>query len=736
MQVAPGMLFILHHGGVTAWNSSRAVMETLATWKGSEKDLADLLPYLESIPSKNVGDQKRLATALAKLPSHFTTPELKKRCRLLQTKAHYFGGLPLGENWCASVKGFLQSPALDEQLFAVMLTLDGLGEKRQQPHSPQGKLIQSATDWLKESNVIWIPRVHGPELRGISLARLNYFQAKDAVKKLDALLSILSLVEIADASQGGLPLQKWAQKELLTITRIPIAKRHWENLAAQLAPAIEFSDPAFLLVADTFLRTFGASDVGGIWLANLVAQIQPPSPFNATAFRWARSYGGDRKSEFLKALHGLDFFKPTTVLEPPSSFTSYSTEELRDEILLGVARRDDGVHLLVQKKNRVQIRLWGDRQAKLDYLLPLSGIRLPDLRGRAFLHEEGATLVIGSALVHLKKDGDIQIKSMQGRALDIHALDSTLLVLTSQEGIEFFLEVHDLLSKEKLLSIPLPLKKNRYAKLITTQNAVWVLQEKVPTAFKVSLPDAGEVTSFPLPFLPTSRDIESAVPFQDGIAIPGTQSAQPFLVFFKEGGFQQFIHPSMSRQTVFGHSEGIGISLAPLTPGLEPFPSPQMSWWKNGQSEAHFKTLAEPSPRIPSLEFYGKPMTSNYPSQILFLRGNDSGQTIVQAQAFSEQNILQPLWDTTLKPYQFQALARRMPAPWFGNQLWLLPLSFSSLPGQPTPITLILFDQKGRIVDEFQTATPSNSTLFTELIPLEDSVILRTGNQLHLLGEY
>jgi hypothetical protein len=161
-----------------------------------------------------------------------------------------------------------------------------------------------------------------------------------------------------------------------------------------------------------------------------------------------------------------------------------------------------------------------------------------------------------------------------------------------------------------------------------------------------------------------------------------------------------------------------------------------MSWWKNGQSEAHFKTLAEPSPRIPSLEFYGKPMTSNYPSQILFLRGNDSGQTIVQAQAFLEQNILQPLWDTTLKPYQFQALARRMPAPWFGNQLWLLPLSFSSLPGQPTPITLILFDQKGRIVDEFQTATPSNSTLFTELIPLEDSVILRTGNQLHLLGEY
>jgi len=315
-------------------------------------------------------------------------------------------------------------------------------------------------------------------------------------------------------------------------------------------------------------------------------------------------------------------------------------------------------------------------------------------------------------------------------------LDSTLLVLTAQDEGAFFLEAHEFLSNEELFSVSVPLKKNRHARLIPTADAVWILQEKVPAAFRVSLPDGESPLTFSLPFLPTSHDIESAIPFEKGIAIPGTQSAQPFLVFFKNGAFEQLTHPPMSRQTVFGLSKGIGIALEPLTPGLKPFPSPQMSCWQNGQSQAPFKTLAEPSPRIPSLEFYGKPFSSTHPNQILFLRSDNSGKITVQAQTPSKQNALQPVWKSTLKAYSFQSLARRMPAPWFGDQRWLLPLSFSSLPGQPTPITLLLFDHEGHILDEFQTATPSNSTLFTELIPLQDAVVLRTGNQLHLLGEY
>ena len=114
-----------------------------------------------------------------------------------------------------------------------------------------------------------------------------------------------------------MPLQKWAQTELLTLTRIPTAKTRWENLAGQIAPPFEFSNPTFIPRAETFLRIFGASDFGVAWLSQLIAQIQPSSPFKATAFRWTRIYGGKRKSEYLQTLHGNDFFRSAKTHDPP-----------------------------------------------------------------------------------------------------------------------------------------------------------------------------------------------------------------------------------------------------------------------------------------------------------------------------------------------------------------------------------------------------------------------------------
>jgi outer membrane protein assembly factor BamB len=732
IQVAPGLAFVIRPGGITAFSSPQAILNSLADAPlDAPLDAANLsriLPYLEGIDMSDQSTALKVTDRAVELANQAPTKELADRLYLVAARG--FFTLAEGNRALSLLNPLFQSKILPLRIKAAELALDVL--ERTDPAHPK---MDRVLGILENSGLTEITRYDGrTERLEIALSRARVLQqgkrSFGSEKHLDALLGLLDLEQISGQMQGKVELEVWARNQLQAILQNPITAARMERRAKRAFQLEEASD--------SLLRRYAGTDAAWQWLQARAKSALKDRPVSIQVASWLRNFDWPQRtsSEPLidpDLLLGSDYPDPI-----PHQLAVLNSIELGNARILDLAMLGGHARLLLKEAGRLSLVDLEPERVKQSPAFRLTNDprSLPaDLRSRSFVHANGATVVLDWQWLQLKPSGEIQKIELPGRATEFLRLGYLLAFLCDRGDGSMELQVRDLLSGNRLLQMPVPLQNDRFHRLAWNGTEIMLFQDQTSQTLLVPLFHAAANSTLPLPTSPGTRELDSIIPLPKGYVLPYYSRSRLYLQRLDGQQSVSIPQPNRSGLRTFFATTGYGWLQQPMAPGSGGSPPLSLVWPGSGDPNRNRLEFPEGDLRFPQLEGYTHKVVDLKLGRLLTLSNGPDRNLRIQQWDLPKDAPPQLAWSLALPDLKYDGLVGRLPAPATGADGILLPLKFRASREQNAQVVNLLIDQNGNLLDRLDLSATNNSSLYIESLLKSGRAVLRNEKTIYLLGD-
>ena len=731
LQVAPGLAFIIRPGGITAFSSPDAILKSLAGSNWDSEAVERLLPYLESVDLSDPVTARKVADRARDLANSAPTPELKERLAMVAARGSFVAGQ--GQEALALLRPLLNSTTEARRVRAAELSLDVL--ERTDPTHPAMDEVLAILEADPNRRVL---RFDGSlERKELAVARARVLQTgkRDfgSEEHLDALLRLLMQDGLDNLRQGNLSLAEWARLQVQSALRDP---KLAERVERRARIAFEAEPPS-----DSLMQRFAGTQTAWEWLRDRARAVGDDRAQALRLASWLRGYAWPQadRAELSELLPMELLVGAGGNLALPASLDTLAQLELGRARLIDFGVFEGRLIVLAQADvNCYLVELSADDQYQgSPHRLAESRSSLPDLRGQSFVHGDGAALLVGDRWLSLPlRDGQRQEFQLSGKVESGSVLRFgellAFLCARGDGGLE--LEVRDLRSPTRLLSLPLPLRDDRFHTLAWNGDRLLVLQDGSEIALQVPLFARGEVERTGLITGPSTHELERLIPLPDGLVLPYSSRGQKLLWVLRDGQEEALLQRPQHDLRTFRAPTGFGWLQSPLAPDPNRDDGPVLFW--NGAAEAQGRTFPFGSEevRFPQLESYSREREDFATDRLLTTHPTEDGTVQIRAWRLPESGDPVASWELTLEDIPFDRLVGRLPAPVAHDRGWLIPLKLLNSRTAAPRLILLLVNAKGELVDRLELEAPGNSSLRIQPVLGDGFAALRHESRLYLLG--
>ncbi|MCH2100732.1 MAG: PQQ-binding-like beta-propeller repeat protein [Planctomycetes bacterium] len=728
LQVAPGLAFVLRPGGITAFSSPDAILKSLARSNWDSKTVERLLPYLESVDLSDPATASKVAERAHKLAENAPNAELSERLTMVAARGSLVAGQ--GNDALTLLISVLESRSDPRKVRAAELALDVIERT-----DPTHKAMNSVLAILEADSNRHVLRFDGSlEPKGLALARARVLQAgkRDfgSEAHLDALLSLLTQEGLETARQGDLNLVEWARLQVQSVLRDPQLANRIER-RAQIAFDTEPPN-------DSLMQRFAGTDTAWKWLRNRARTIGNDRASALLLASWLRRYSWPQAQNNDFELIPTDLLVGSDPISKlPAGLEPLAQLELGTARLLDFDIFDGRLIVLAQSNvNSYLVELSADDQYQgKPFRLAETRASLPDLRGRSFVHTQGAALMLGDRWLNLPlRDGQREEHTLSGRVQNALRLGQLVALLCARGDGGIELEVRDLETATRLLSLPLPLRDDRFHTMAWKNDRLMVLQDGMAKALEVPIFTNGEIEEIPLINGPSTHQLERMIPLEDGLVLPYSRHGQKLLWLLRQGKQEALLQRPQHDLRTFRAPTGFGWLQSPLAPDPGRDEGPVLYW--SGKSERSGRQLpfGDAETRFPQLESYSREREDFATDYLLTARAHGQSGTEISAWHLPASGDPISSWTLPLADIPFERLVGRLPAPIASDAGWLIPLKLLNSRTTAPRLILLLVTNEGKLRSRLELEAPGNSSLRIQPALGNGYAALRHESRLYLLG--
>lgn len=728
LQVAPGLAFVLRPGGITAFSSPDAILKSLAASEWDVDKVERLLPYLEGVDLSDPMIALKVADHAQALAKTAPNAELGERLALVAARGSFIAGN--GPNALELLHPILDSAANDRRVRAAELALDVL-ERTDPTHVAMDRVL----DILEADPNRRVLHFDGTlERKELAIARARVLQTgkRDfgGEEHLDALLRLLMQDGLDNERQGQLSLAEWARSQVQRALRDPKLAARVERRARI---AFEAEPPS-----DSLMQRFAGTDTAWEWLRDKSRAVGDDRAMALRLASWLRGYAWPQAQGMELSLIPAELLVGMTrSASLPVSLDPLAQIDLGAGRLLDFAVLNDRLLVLAQSDvNCYLVELAADgTHTSAPFRLAESRAALPDLRGRSFVHENGASLLLGDRwlLVPLADEQPEEIR-LSGRVRHVLRFGQLLALLCAPGNGGIELEVRDLSSGTRLLSMPLPLKDDRFHALAWTGDDLLILQDGTTQALRVPLFQRGQTESVPLIVGPGTHQLERLIPLKDGLVLPYTSSGRKALWLLRGDREEALLQRPQHDLRTFRAPTGFGWLEAPLAPDPGEENGPILYWQGSDESSGRQFPFGSADIRFPQLESYSREREDFETDRLLTAQESRNQGVLLRAWRLPRDGDPVESWTLTLDDIPYDRLVGRLPAPVATDQGWLLPLKLLNSQTESPLLVMLLLSADGKLLGRLELEAPGNSSLRIEPVLGDGFAGLRHESRLYLLG--
>lgn len=728
LQVAPGLAFVLRPGGITAFSSPDAILKSLAASDWDIDKVERLLPYLEGVDLSDPMIARKVADHAEALAKTAPNPELGERLALVAARGSFIAGD--GPNALELLAPILDSTASERRVRAAELALDVL-ERTDPTHAAMDQVLEI----LEADPNRRILHFDGSlERKELAIARARVLQTgkRDfgSEDHLDALLRLLMQDGLDNERQGQLSLAEWARLQVQRALRDPKLAARVERRARI---AFDAEPPS-----DSLMQRFAGTDTAWEWLRNKSRAVGEDRAMALRLASWLRGYAWPqakgKELELIPAELLVGMAGPTSL---PVGLNPLAQIDLGTARLLDFAVLNDRLLVLAQSDvNCFLVELAADgTHTSAPFRLAESRAALPDLRGRSFVHENGASLLLGDRwlLVPLRDDQHQEVR-LSGRVRHVLRFGQLIALLCARGDGGMELEVRDLSSATRLLSMPLPLKDDRFHALAWTGDDLLILQDGTTQALRVPLFQRGQTKTVPLIVGPGTHQLERLIPLKDGLVLPYTSSGRKALWLLRGDREEALLQRPQHDLRTFRATTGFGWLEAPLAPDPSDENGSVLYWQGSDESSGRQFPFGSADIRFPQLESYSRKREDFASDRLLTAQESRNEGVLLRAWRLPRDGDPVESWTLTLDDIPYDRLVGRLPAPVATEQGWLLPLKLLNSQSENPLLILLLLSADGKLLGRLELEAPGNSSLRIEPVLGDGFAGLRHESRLYLLG--
>ncbi|MFQ5748751.1 MAG: PQQ-binding-like beta-propeller repeat protein, partial [Planctomycetota bacterium] len=698
LQTAPGTLLVLHPGGVSAYASPDALLEALLAGGSNPAKLAMTLPFLEGADHySDPAMALRVARKCMELAATSTNLEQGQRLRLVAARTFLLAG-----DWRAAGKaagGLLQVLDSKRRITAAVVVLDAYEERL--PASP---LLATALDALEKERPPEVRRVDGTlEPTRVTLWKGRYHAAVARHDLDDARRQLVLLAQVpADDSVrvNSRSLADWAVETLHSLVREdPSQARALERHAA----AALAKGP----VTPGLLHAFTGTRVLESWLQDLARRDDLSRAEKVRLSAWLRDYSSGPAAEG-GLLDPEDLFgSPAPSVLPPGLGLLRKTN-LGSKKLLAAHASEQGLSILIQDGAAVTLALAGDSgdwRERARIQVEGSGLRDPALAGRVFLFPGGGAVLHDQDWWALHIDGTTAHLRLPGPlALPPHPLGrmAALLCRTGEDWLR--LQIRDLGTGALFFDQRLPRAGPGYLRLLGDGEHLMLLTSGVFEGFSFHPLLSTLPAAMVLPAAPTTREIDAAVSFGNGMALPALDQKKLAVQLLRGETRVALPLPDQGVLWLFRAPGGLGWLLDTTRPGHGPLPRARIAWMGSGDTGPRDLELEQVFSKVPQVE--NRLGTVLPDPNLLVLQPARGPETVFQSidlDGDAEEPGPRISWTTPLTSIPWRRLTRPLPSPVHARGGWVVPLTLRSATGRGPELVVLRFNDQGEVLDRFTT---------------------------------
>jgi outer membrane protein assembly factor BamB len=728
LQVAPGLAFVLRPGGITAFSSPNAILKSLAASDWDIDKVERLLPYLEGVDLSDPVIALKVADHAKALAQTAPNAELRERLALVAARGSFIAGN--GPDALELLQPILSSTANQRRVRAAELALDVL-ERTDPTHVAMDRVL----DILEADPNRRVLHFDGSlERKELALARARVLQTgkRDfgSEDHLDALLRLLMQDGLDNELQGQLNLAEWARLQVQRALRDPKLAARVER-RARIAFDVE---PA----SDSLMQRFAGTDTAWEWLRDKSRAVGNDRAMALRLASWSRGYAWPQaQGKELSLIPAELLVGMAASSSLPIGLSPLAQIDLGASRLLDFAVLNGRLLVLAQSDvNCFLVELAADgTHTSAPFRLAESRSALPDLRGRSFVHENGASLLLGDRwlLVPLKDEPRQEIR-LSGSVRHVLRFGQLLALLCARGDGGIELEVRDLSSATRLLSMPLPFKDDRFHALAWTGDDLLILQDGTTQALRVPLFQRGQTETVPLIVGPGTHQLERLIPLKDGLVLPYTSAGRKALWLLRGDREEALLQRPQHDLRTFRAATGFGWLEAPLAPNPGEENGPILYWQGSEESSGRQFPFGSADIRFPQLESYSRQREDFATDRLLTAQESRNKGVLLRAWRLPRDGDPVESWTLALDDIPYDRLVGRLPAPVATDQGWLLPLKLLNSQTESPLLVMLLLSADGKLLGRLELEAPGNSSLRIEPVLGDGFAGLRHESRLYLLG--
>lgn len=728
LQVAPGLAFVLRPGGVTAFSSPDAILKSLAASDWDQDKVERLLPYLEGVDLSEPSVALKVADRAQQLAASAPNAELAERLSLVAARGSFVAG-----NGVTALK--MLEPVLDTQsnerrVRAAELALDVL-ERTDPTHASMDRVLEILEADPNRRILHFDGRLERKEL-AIARARVLQTGKRDfgSDEHLDALLRLLMQDDLDHERQGQLSLAEWARIQVQRALRDP---RLAERVERRARIAFE-AEPA----SDSLMQRFAGTQTAWEWLRDKSRAVGNDRQMALRLASWLRGYSWPQAEGDELTLIPAELLIGERERAPlPSGLNPLAQLDMGTARLLDFAVFEDRLLVLAQADvNCFLVELASDgTHRSAPFRLAESRAALPDLRGRSFVHESGASLMLGDRWLHVPlRDGQHQETRLPGRVHHVLRFGQLVAVLCARGDGGMELEVRDLETATRLLAMPLALRFDRFHTMAWTGDDLLVLQDGTNVAFRVPLFERGETQRVPLIVGPGTHQLERLIPLEDGLVLPYTSRGQKSLWLLRGDREEALMQRAQHDLRTFRAPTGFGWLEAPLAPDPDDDTGSVLYWQGLDEESGRQFPFGSADIRFPQLESYSREREDFASDRLLTAQESRTQGVLLRAWRLPRDGDPVESWTLELDDIPYDRLVGRLPAPVATEDGWLLPLKLLNSRTDSPLLVVLLLSADGKLLGRLDLEAPGNSSLRIQPVLGPGLAGLRHESRLYLLG--
>jgi outer membrane protein assembly factor BamB len=729
LQATHGLLMVMRRGGVDAYASPVALLETLLADDLDPQQLRIILPLLEQFGfTGNPAFAQRVGDAALRLADDAefraqADPLRLLACRSLLVVDALALALPV-------LGGLLESEDPQVRYAAAGALLDVLPSRR-----PTDPLLGEALALLRRERPADVPL---PDQRreplGAVLARtdlMTTLHGDDEDRLREQLVRTLLLSDPGNLEVEGIPLQDWAARELERLVAAPEQARRLEQEAALVFRSDSIDSDE--------LRAYAPTQAARDWLRARLDAGPSDGPARVQMLRWCRALGGaDAWPELADAVRQAP---PATL---PRTLLPQAVHDLDGDLLLATVQDGDDTVLFLQSLRAAEVRILrqsgaGFAEVAVQPLLPDERrARLPHLEDFAYPTATGVALLFGDMWIHLGVDGTRRERVLPSR---IHSNPTRVgdfaAVLLVETVDRMRLQVLDLETGGVFHEEILPRMVSQVQKMVVNDRWLYLLQDRSTRVIRVDLLQDLPSAQFTLPEMVSENELRTVTGFQDGVALALKQVGR--------GSTVRVVRPSAAP---------VGIAVDGAREAEAFRPAHGYAWL-----ERSTRTTSRPETREPAELFWLPPGAPDRPWSWRFdharievpqippywrERQRQVDQQVLALLPAGDQDAMEVLcvelgvgqrWSATVDRLSFEQLVSVLPEPLRGEGGWLLLLPRNDPNGDAPRMDLVLLDDEGNVRARESVDARTRDSRYRGVTLLDRRVLLRNGERLVLYGE-